>query len=312
MILIMLLSVSSAFASTNLESFFTSATANKICQDAIKTQGGFTRTYLKFIEGDEKEAFFVFRKGRKTRVLVVNLLTKTQREHELEGRVNDIVIGEKEVFYLTDKKIYITDRVSDILIKKIKTLPAGLKYYKYATARGLHVENNLIYIAHGLHGVMVFDRDYGKFLNRISPNIPQPNASHTSMVTDIEGINGKLYFTYDNVTLGRGSRAFEGLVIWNTRTNGLHRTIPVKQSQEAYYMSNLTIDSGELIVSNLHLNFRHKLTKLEKDKYMKPLDRIYKYPHGSLVGRALIKSKTIYGCFHNYDNYKVTTGLMKY
>jgi hypothetical protein len=75
----------------------------------------------------------------------------------------------------------------------------------------------------------------------------------------------------------------------------------VKQSQEAYYKPRLIINNDELVVSNLDLFFRHKISKLGKTRYLRPFRRIWSYSPGKLIGQGLVKNNAIYGCFSNYE-----------
>jgi hypothetical protein len=145
-----------------------------------------------------------------------------------------------------------------------------------------------------------------KHLPALKPSVPQPVTGLVSMITDIVGAGETVYLPYDDYTLSRQGKAFEGLMIYNLKTKKMVKTIPVKQSREAYYMSNLTLDGDELVITNLHLNFRHKIKSLMNDRFMRPLKRIWSYPLGSLMGRGQIQNTSIYACFNNRE-----TGVVK-
>jgi hypothetical protein len=309
----LLLFMGNAFAAADLTQFFNSYQADQICQKSMPINRGSMNKALRFVYSDKNsdEVYFAFSKNNFTTVVIYDTSTGREREIKFEGNIKDILVENNEVFYLSETTLFIAEKSNDRLISKIRTLPAGLNYQKYGVARGLYVHEGIIYIAHGLYGVMVFDRIYNRHLRPLNAIVPQPNPGHRSMVTDIEGINGKLYFTYDDVTLARNSKAFEGLLIWDIMSQIQHRVIPVNQGKEAYYQSNLIIDGDELIISNLHLNFRHKLSKLETDRYMKPLQRIWRYPKGELIGRAFVKQSKLYGCFHDVNQNKVYAGFME-
>ena len=67
------------------------------------------------------------------------------------------------------------------------------------------------------------------------------------------------------------------------------------------------------MITNLKLNYRHQLKKLAKDKIMKPQQRIWRYTHGSLVGRGLITDHSILGCFEDYQvPGKLSAGISNY
>jgi hypothetical protein len=291
-----------AFAGENLLTFFNSSQANRICQQAVVTTQNTQRTYLRFIQGDEREAFFVFYKNRMSTVLIANLASGVEKEIKFEGKLVDIAIKNDEIYYLTQEDLFIVDRIKNKLIERVSTLPAGHKYTEDAYARGLFVRGTKVYFAHGTYGVSVYDRAQAQHLDFITPVVPQPASNHISMVADIEGKEGKLYLVYDDVTLAKKSKAFEGIIIWNLDQARIHRTIKVNQLVEGYYKSNLTMLRDEIMITNLSLNYRHKLSKLEGDRLMKPQQRIWKYPKGGVIGRALIKEETLYGCFNDYAN----------
>lgn len=313
-LIILLLSIGSTFASEGLTQFFNSYHAQKICQNSVSTNGPNIYKSLRFIYSDKQSesVYFAFSKKAQSKITIVNSKNGVERDQLIEGRIKDILVEGKNVYYLTETTLYIADRVSGSLITKFRTLPNHMNYKKYAVARGLYILNNRIYIAHGEYGIMVFDKLNYSFQTILNPHVPQPGPGHRSMITDIVGIGNLLYFTYDDVTLGRDSKAFEGLMIWNTSTQSQHKLIPVNQRKEAYYQSNLRIDGDELVITNLHLNFRHKLKKLETDRYMRPLQRIWRYPKGKLVGRAFVNKGTLYGCFHDESQNRVFSGHMNF
>lgn len=307
LLIILFLSLTNVYAKTTLTQFFNSNEATNLCKDSQVNN----RQTLKFVKGDDFEAYFLYSKKNMSRVVIYDLSRNAKREISIEGEIQDVLINETEVFYLTKKTLYIAERFTDKLVKKMRTLPSGMSHKKYATARGVYTVNNTIYIAHGEYGVVVFDREYGKYLPFINPLMPQPATSHRSLVTDVEGKDGKLYISYDNITLGSDSRAFEGLMIWDILTSSPQKIIPINQRREAYHLSHLTIDRDELFITNLFLNFRHKLKKLERDRVMRPMQRIWSYPAGKLVGRSLIYSQEIFGCFYNPNSNKNSAGSMK-
>jgi hypothetical protein len=311
--IILVLFMGSAFANADLPSFFSSYQADQICQKSMPINNSSMNTPLRFIYSDKQneEVYFAFTRNNFTEITIYNTTTGSEREVKFEGRIKDILVENNEVFYLTDTTLYIAEQFTDRFISKIRTLPSNMNYQKYGVARGIYIDNDILYIAHGIYGVMIFDRVYNQHMGVLNPFISQPHPGHRSMVTDVEGVNGKLYFTYDDVTLARNSKAFEGLMIWDLVSQRQHRLIPVNQRKEAYYQSNLTVDGDELIITNLHLNFRHNLNKLETDRYMRPLQRIWRYPKGKLIGRAFVMNKMLYGCFHDVNQNMVYADAMQ-
>lgn len=312
--LILLLSLISvnAFATAELDRFFHSNEAMKQCQKALVKNGNYTYKRLKSIFHGEDKVYFVQYKNHLSTIAIYDLLSGDKRELQFEGLIEDIVVKTEGAYILGQRELYLLDKDTDAIIFKMRTLPQRMTYNKNSLARGLYIDESHLYIAHGTVGVLVYKKINNQFVKVIAPKLPQPNTSHISKVTDVEGLNGKLYFTYDDVTLAHDSKAFEGLAIWNLGNDSLETLVPVNQRKEAYYKSNLTINDDELIISNLHLNFRHRLNNVATYGHMSPFDRIWKYDDGELIGRSLIVDKKFYGCFSdmNYDNLK--SGFTKF
>lgn len=301
LLLVLLLSVQALYASTT--DFFNSMTAKALCAEEK----------INIIRGDENTIAFSYMSKRESYVKLVNLVDGNIQKLEQKDKIKDILFIQDKIFILTTKELIQYERQTGYEISRTRTLPNNLIYGKYRGARGLYLTDSSIFIAHGIYGIIELDRYSLEHLRILNPSVPQPNDAHISMVTDIEGKDGKLYATLDNVTIGPGpdERAFEGLIIYDHLNDKMIRVIPVNQRKEAYHMSTLTMLEDELIISNLHLNFRHKLSKLATDRTMRPFQRLWRYPQGSLKGHPYITNTKIYGCFENFNTGVISSGSYK-
>lgn len=303
-----LLLIFSFSAQAGLKDYFSSEKAQNLCKKYVYANGSRIYKNIKFVKATKDFVYYAVRDGNNSVVLKRGITNSTEQDFKLEGRITNIQFFGEEIAILTEREMIVLNIQTNDLVLKIPTLPQTLQYKRYAYARGVYKYNDIYYIAHGIHGISVYDSQKEKFLPTLKPSVPQPMDGLISMITDIVGIDQKIYITYDDYNLSRQGKGFEGLMIYDIERQEMIKTIPVKQSLEAYYQSNLTLDNEELVVTNLHLNFRHKLAKLMTDKYMKPLKRIWIYPAGEVVGRGHIENKTIYGCFYSHKTKLATSG----
>lgn len=309
-LLVILLGSLSSFSSiaSNLESIFESEAMNLVCQKTARFTSRGSLEMLKVVNADEKFIYFALRGANNGELLIVNQADMSQKSIKFENKIQNIQIVNEEILLLTTNELFVINKNDHSLILKTPTLPLGMSSARYSRPYGVYKYKNIYYIAHGKFGIIPFDSTQMKHLPAIIPVAPQPIPQMISIVTDIVGINEEVYLGFDNLSLHSSKRAFEGVMIFNLETMQEERSIPLKK--EAYHMPNLTIDNEELVVSNFNLNFRHKLSSLKRDKYMKPVKRIWKYPLGSLIGRGIIKDKKIYGCFKNRSQKLISSGWM--
>lgn len=309
--IILAFTMASTYAS-NMENLFESNEMEKFCQKAAQFTPSGSVNKLKAITADDKFLYFAFRGAGNNNgeVIFKNKQDHSEKLFKLEGQIHNIQLSEGEVLITTDTELFVIDKEDHSLKFKTNTLPSGMRSLKNARPYGVYKFNNIYYIAHGKHGVVPFDSLSMKHLPAILPTVPQPNTQLTSIVTDIVGVEEHAYLAFDNLNLDPKLRGFEGVMIFNLITGKVEHTIPVNQQIEAYHMPNLTIDNEELIVTNLGLNFRHKLNSLTRSKFMDPLKRIWKYPLGSLIGRGFIQDKKIYGCFKDHQKKVISSGWM--
>ena len=293
---------------TNLKQFFKSSYADQICQKTLRVQGNYTYRNLSFVAGNEDFTFFVSNKNNNYQVKVITLNSGVESTINLEKQVVDIKVDQGEIFILTQDQLYIYNE-NFKLIESTRTLPKHINYKKHGFATGMAIKDHIVYLSHGDYGFSVYDRKNLKIKELINPAVPQPLDSHRSSIAGIAVKDNYLYLSYDDITLHQKTKAFEGVVIWDLRSQDVHKIIPLNQRKEAYYRPTLTIDRDELVIANLHLNFRHKLIKLETDRYMKPLLRLWKYPAGKLIGKGFVLNGKIYGCFHDEYNNVITANF---
>jgi hypothetical protein len=308
----MFLLSSNVYANTKLDSFFKTNEAANMCKKSSRSNGNVRRTSIKFLKNNDQSVFYASSLDGLSRVDEYSFDGKLVKEYIFEGLITDISFYKNETIFLLRNEMYVVDTFTKKLILKTKTLPKGMAYSQYGRANGVYVYNDIYYIAHGENGIIPYDKKLRKHLSPIVLNIPQPNSGLKSMITDIVGVGSKVYFTIDDLTLSHRSKAFEGLMIYDLDLKKALKIIPVNQGIEAYYMSNLSINNDELVITNLHLNFIHKLSRLERDRYMKPQRRIWKYSAGKLLGRSIISGNKIYGCFLNEATNNIVASIESY
>lgn len=296
----------------NLETYFDSAQMNSMCQHAAVFNGGegSGRDLAKIINASDKYVYMGLSADGDGRVIIKNRSTHEETMIDFDSSVKNIQIQSNEVLITTSDELLVLNKSDNTTLLKIKTLPSHISISKNGTAFGAYKYSGVYYIAHGKLGVIPFDTASMTHLPAIESNIVQRDERMISMVTGIAGVKNKLYLAYDDLTLSRRSKAFEGILIFDLDTMRKIKTVSVKQALEAYYLPSLTIDGDELIVSNFNLNFRHNLKKLMRARYMKPIKRIWKYTKGDLIGKGLIKDLNIYGCFKNKKTKTIHAGWM--
>ena len=299
----------SCFANS-LETIFESTDMKQSCQRAAQFTNTGSVNFLEVINADDDSIYLALRDGNNGEFLIIDRATHSIESYKTEGKIQNIKIQDKEILVTTDFELYVFNQSDHSLKFKTRSLPIHSNSVKNARPYGVYKYKNIYYMAHGKFGIVPFDSVKMKHLPAIMPIVPQPASHLESIVTDIAGVGEKAYLVFDNYTLDQNFRGFEGLMVYNLETKAEEFTVPVKQTMEAYHMPNVSIDGDELIVSNYNLNFRHTLKSLPRAKYMKPLRRIWKYPHGNLIGRGYIKDKKIYGCFKDYETKTITSGWM--
>ena len=243
---------------------------------------------------------------------MVDLNTELIREFKFNGFIQDLILLKNEFYVLTETELYKMNREFGYEEARIRTIPSHLRYGRSYNARGLFISDTKIYLAHGIHGVVEIDKQTNKILRVFKPTVPQPMAELISTVTDIEGRDGELYLSYDDISLVRNGKAFEGILIYNLSSDSTKKIIPVNQRREAYHMSNLVMLKERFVVTNLHLNYIHDLKKLDSDRFMNPSKRLWKYSLGKIIGRAFINEDAINGCFYDDLTNIISTGSFKY
>lgn len=295
----------------SLESFFNSSTAQKACDLNSKLVNGIRKTKLDFVKYINNDVFFIYNLKNSSRVFQYSLDGNLVSDYQFEGFVTNISRNNDKLLFITKKEIFVVNSSNMRFEKRIRTLPVNYSFEKSGYARGLYVHGQFYYIAHGVKGVAVYDYIHDKHVGFLDIDIKQPHDFHKSMATDITGLDNTIYISYDDVTLSRKSKAFEGILKFDLIKSKLDKTYYVNQKQEAYYMTNLHLEDSHLYVSNLHLNFVHSLKKINRSRFLRPQKRVWKYEPGKLIGRGIINNQKIYGCFINSNLTKIISGSSK-
>jgi len=310
MVLTILVGITSinVFAKNKIETFFQSNLAQGLCEETMVSN----KRTLQFINGDDSEIAYIYSDRINSLLKLVDINSNLIREFEFKGSIQDIILLRNEFYVLTETELYKMNREFGYEEVRIRTIPSHLRYGRSYNARGLFISDTKIYLAHGIHGVVEIDKQTNKILRVFKPTVPQPMAELISTVTDIEGRDGKLYLSYDDISLVRNGKAFEGILIYSLALDSIEKIVPVNQRKEAYYLSNLVMLKDRFVVTNLHLNYVHDLKKLNSDRFMSPSKRLWKYSLGKIIGRAFINEEAINGCFYDDLTNVISTGSFKY
>ena len=312
--LLLLSLISSTVNATTLDHFFTTETAQGYCDKAQQTDGNMSKTFLKKIESGAEKVLFLYSSGGYSIITVSDFAGEMTSEIRIKQTVNDIKVSGNNLIVLSNTDIIIYDLETLKEIRSSRTLDEGQQYSKYNKAYEAYIDNDSLYIAHGEAGVIKYELSTLTKLAVINPKFKQPTTALRSLVSGVAGTGSYLYLGVDNVNydFGRDKRAFEGIGIYNLKMKKLEKSISVNQRQEAYHMPSLQVVGSDLWINNLHLYFQHDLKKLHKTKrYLNPDLRVYSYTPGYLVGRALLKGKTFYGCFFDRNHTKISAGISR-
>ncbi len=293
----------------SLENYFKSKQMNSLCQQASAyNELGGSRDLSKVIAASDKFIYMGLSADGDGRLIIKNRLNNMESMIDFDSSVKNIQLQGDEVIITTSKDLLVLNQEDNSTLFKFRTLPSNMAISKNGGAFGAYKYKGVYYIAHGKLGIIPFDTKTMTHLSLIMPHLDQSDERMISMVTGIAGSQNKLYLAYDDLTLSSRSKAFEGVVIFDLDNKSTLKRVRVNQSRESYYMPSLVLDSEELIVSNLNLNFRHDLKKLMRARYMKPKKRIWRYPLGELIGRGYIQDLKIFGCFKNRETKTISSG----
>tara|TARA_Y100001001_G_scaffold148346_1_gene157223 strand:- start:18 stop:953 length:936 start_codon:yes stop_codon:yes gene_type:complete len=309
----MFLFVTSSVHAMDINEFFASDAAQSICDDSMEFSSTSRREVLKQVKQFDQSIYFVFNHNSHSELRVFDLKARGEYTVKVDQNIVDIEKSGDQLYVLTKNYLEIRESYLGLLKKRIRTLPQNYPMQRHGHATGLVVKNNKAYISHGEMGAVIYDLDKEVFENIFFPSLEQPHPEHRSSMTDIAFDGSFFYFSFDNITNGQNDRAFEGVMIYDLNQRQVVKTIPVKQTMEAYSDPSLTIDGEDLYVTNWFLNFRHNIKKLmsTRTRYMLPDQRIWKYPEGKIVGKGFIKNSTLYGCYFNHRNNQLKSDSFK-
>ena len=294
----------------SLDEYFDSKEMKKMCEHSVHITETRSRTFGKVILATDQYVYMGLGANGEGRVVIKNRLTNNEKIIDFDRSIQNIQTQDDLVMITTTEELIVLSKIDNHILFRTRTLPNHMSYSRFGEAFGVYKYKHILYIAHGRFGILPFDIKLMKHLPSLVINVPQKNERLKSLVTGITGKGNHLYLAYDNLTLSSGSKAFEGVLIFDLDKKKNIKAITVNQSREAYHNPSLTIDGEELVVTNENLNFRHNLKKLMRARKMKPLKRIWKYTHGDLIGRGHIENTKIYGCFKNRTTKSITSGWM--
>lgn len=273
---------------------------------------GFAKTKLQLVQSLSNYYGFVYYEKGISRVLFKDKLSSNIHELMLEDRVTDLKEYQGSFYAVVKNRVFKISSQDFSIEDSFKTLPKNYRVQKYSEAITVNFYKDLMIISHGELGISFINLYSKKVEHLFKPEVPQPLSNHSSMVTDILILGDKLVVSFDDVTLARDSKAFEGIVTIDLNTLETLEITAVNQKMEAYYMPRLyKLNEKQIAINNLHLNFVHDVNRLHRSRYMKPQRRIWKYTDGKLIGRGFIENNKLYGCFET-PNLKMKNGVFSF
>lgn len=194
----------------------------------------------------------------------------------------------EKLFVLTEANLEIWDLGGQKQLSAIATHPTlSAPYNFYEQPRGLAITTDKIYIAHGLSGVVVMDRNSEKFEQVIATK---------STVRDIAIINNTAVLVIDNNT----QDGFHGFALVDLRTQQVQTYIGV----ENVFPESVHISGDTLLVGYFSTIWKYKTQDVLTQSNPTVLSRVFNFPAGpgSIVGKAHYDTKNMYACYESVDN----------
>lgn len=194
----------------------------------------------------------------------------------------------EKLFVLTEANLEIWDLAGQKQLSVLTTHPNLQPPYNfYEQPRGLAITADKIYIAHGLNGVVVIDRNSEKFEQVIATK---------STVRDIAIMDTTAVLVIDNNT----QEGFHGFALVDLKTQQVRKYIGV----ENVFPESVHISGETLLVGYFSTIWKYKTQDVLTQSNPEVLGRVFNFPAGpgSIVGKAHYDNKNMYACYEGVDN----------
>lgn len=194
----------------------------------------------------------------------------------------------EKLFVLTESNLEIWDLAGQKHFSTLYTHPTlSAPYNFYEQPRGLAITADKIYIAHGLNGVVIVDKNSEKLEQVIATK---------STVRDIAIINNSAVLVIDNNT----QDGFHGFALIDLQTKQVQKYIGV----ENVFPESIHITDDTLLVGYFSTIWKYKTQDVLTQSNPTVLSRVFNFPAGpgSIVGKAHYDSKNMYACYESVDN----------
>lgn len=193
----------------------------------------------------------------------------------------------EKLFVLTEANLEIWDLAGQKHFSTLPTYPnLSAPYNFYEQPRGLAISSDKIYIAHGLLGVVIVDRQSEQFETVISTK---------STVRDIAITKNTAVMVLDNNT----PDGFHGFALVDLQSNQIQKYIGV----ENVFPESVTITGDTLLVGYFSTIWKYRTQDVLTQSNPAVLGRVFNFPAGpgSIIGKAHYDSKFMYACFESVD-----------
>lgn len=194
----------------------------------------------------------------------------------------------EQLFVLTEAQLEIWDLAGRALIAAVPTHPdISAPYSFYAQPRGLAITKDKIYIAHGIHGVVVMNRENYQIKTVIQTR---------STVRDVAIFNNAAVLVLDNNT----PDGFHGFALVDLASQQVKKYTSVVN----VFPESVTILGDTLLVGYFSTVWKYNTKDVLTQNNPGVLKRVFNFPAGpgSIVGKAHYDDKFMYACYETMDS----------
>lgn len=188
-----------------------------------------------------------------------------------------------QLFILTEYHLEVRDLAGK---KQDKILSWKTNFSYYEQPRGMDITESKIYIAHGIHGIDVIDRNT---YNQVS------TISVKSVARDIAIHNDKAVVVLDNNTEG----GFHGFAIVDLNSN----QVTQYKEFENVFPESVSILGDTLLVGFFSTIWKYRTDDVFTQSSPKVVSRVYNFPagFGTIIDKAFYDEKNMYACYEARD-----------